>query len=234
MGERERGGGPLVTRADSLTFKSSKYELASSLAGLRFIWKQCCDWLRSVTCMKTGFDEISKHSKMASVESDEDPVFHYEWRTAIEKTIENFGNIKKLKSVQEEALLSFIKRRDVLAVLPTGCGKSLIFQVVPGVVKYLSQKGFSFPENPIVLVVCPLNALIKSHIKELKKYEVSACCLTDQEVEEDVKEGKFGVVFANPESLVDNKKWRSMLQSEVYQKNVFGLVTDEAHVVPKW
>ena len=42
-----------------------------------------------------------------------------------------FTNILELKAVQEEALLNIIKREDVLAVLPNGCGKSLMFQLVP-------------------------------------------------------------------------------------------------------
>ncbi|KAK3751421.1 hypothetical protein QZH41_018766, partial [Actinostola sp. cb2023] len=144
------------------------------------------------------------------------------------------GYTLKLKPVQEEALLSFIRRRDVLAVLPTRSGKSLIFQVVPGIVRYMNEKGFSYPQNPIIVVVCPLSALLASHMKDLENYGISACSLTDEHIEDDVKAGKFSVVFANPESLIDNKKWRDMLQSSVYQENCFGLVTDEAHVVPKW
>jgi hypothetical protein len=83
----------------------------------------------------------------------------------------------------------------------------LIFQAVPGVVSYLSQKGFSYPEKPIIVVVCPINALITSHLKELTSFGISACSLSDENlVEADVKSGKFSVVFANPESIVDNKK----------------------------
>ena len=47
-----------------------------------------------------------------------------------------FSNILELKPVQEEALLHFIKRKDVFAILPTGCGKSLIFQIVQRVCAY--------------------------------------------------------------------------------------------------
>ena len=44
-----------------------------------------------------------------------------------------FPEILELKPIQEEALLHFITREDVFVVLPTGCGKSLIFQLVQDV-----------------------------------------------------------------------------------------------------
>ena len=84
--------------------------------------------------------------------------------------------------VQGEALLHFVKREDVFAVLPTGCGKSLIFQLVPKVCEYLHGHGFEYPKAAILVVVCPLSALIDSHIQELKDHGISACSLTDQDI----------------------------------------------------
>ena len=40
--------------------------------------------------------------------------------------------------------------------------------------------------------------------------------------------------FANPEALVLSEKWTKMIQTPVYQTNLFGIVADEAHVIPKW
>ncbi|CAH3166206.1 unnamed protein product, partial [Porites evermanni] len=104
----------------------------------------------------------------------------------------------------------FIRRKDVFCVLPTGCGKSLIFQLVPLVCAYLHNEKFNYPEKPILLVICPLSALVESHIQELANY------------------GIF------PELTVREERWRKLLQSQEFQDNLFGLVTDEAHVVPKW
>ena len=81
-----------------------------------------------------------------------------------------FTEILELKPVQEEALLHFVKREDVFAVLPTECGKSLIFQLVPKVCEYLHDHGFEYPKAAILVVVCPLSALIDSHIQELKDH----------------------------------------------------------------
>ena len=82
-----------------------------------------------------------------------------------------FSNILELKPVQEEALLHFIKRKDVFAVLPTGCGKSLVFQIVPRVCAYLHDRGFNFPKAAVIVVVCPLTALLmhKDHANVANK-----------------------------------------------------------------
>ena len=72
--------------------------------------------------------------------------------------------LHNLHAMQENLYrrLYFMKREDVFAVLPTGCGKSLIFQLVPKVCSYLHDRGFSYPKPAIVVVICPLNALIDS------------------------------------------------------------------------
>lgn len=86
-----------------------------------------------------------------------------------------------------------------------------------------------------MLVVFPLVALISSHILQLQSRGISAACLSGNSVDEDgIINGEYSLIFASPESVVKNEKWREMLQSKLYQDNLFGIVTDEVHVVPKW
>jgi len=77
-----------------------------------------------------------------------------------------FTEILELKPGQEEALLYFVEREGVFAMLPTGCGKSLIFPFVLKVCEYLHDQGFEYPRAAILDVVCPLSAPIDSHIQE--------------------------------------------------------------------
>ena len=106
----------------------------------------------------------------------EGPEFERAFRGAIQYALNSgFSEILELRPVQEEALLHFIKREDVFAVLPTGCGKSLIFQLVPKVCSYLHDRGFSYPKAAIVVVICPLNALIDSHILALRDHGIPVC-----------------------------------------------------------
>ena len=56
-------------------------------------------------------------------------------REAIRSVVGSLPKIDQLKPEQEQALLSFVGGHDVVALLPTGFGKSLIFQLAPLVVK---------------------------------------------------------------------------------------------------
>ena len=60
-----------------------------------------------------------------------------------------------------------LKGLDVIAVLPTGFGKSLLFQLLPD---FLPVKG----NKNIVLIVCPLNCIIEDQLKVLSNRGVSA------------------------------------------------------------
>lgn len=146
---------------------------------------------------------------------------------------DTFPEISSLTEHQYKALFNYINRRDVFCVLPTGYGKSLIFQMAPIVAKKLGT-AHNFPVNPILLIICPLNSLIDSHVRELKKRGLRATSLSDEDDEQEILNGKFTFVFCNPESIIRSEKWRAMVTSDIYQTNLLGFVTDEAHVVPKW
>ena len=54
-------------------------------------------------------------------------------KESISYVLERFDRVEKLSDEQTNGVLNFIQRKDVLAVLPTGSGKSLLFQLIPGV-----------------------------------------------------------------------------------------------------
>ena len=168
--------------------------------------------------------------------ANDEATFSRMFRNAVQFALgSKFSEIEELIRVQEESLYQLLKRRDVFSVLPTGYGKSLIFQLVPGVCSYLRRQGLNYPQHAVLIVICPLNALIASHIRELEHHGIKACSLLDPSInEEDLLAAKYSIIFTSPESIVQNEKWRSMLKSSVYQEHLFGIVTDEAHVVPKW
>jgi ATP-dependent DNA helicase RecQ len=93
-------------------------------------------------------------------------------------------------------------------------------------------KTHNFPEKPILIV--PLNSLIDSHVRELRKRGFSVTSLSNEEDEQAILDGEFTFVFCNPESIIRRAKWRDMVSSEIYQANLLAFVTDEVHVVPKW
>ena len=92
--------------------------------------------------------------------ADDGSQFEGAFRGAVQFALDSgFSNILELKPVQGEALLHFMKRKDVFAMLPAGCGNSLIFQIVRRVCAYLHNREFNNPK-----------ADIHTHIKELKDH----------------------------------------------------------------
>lgn len=172
--------------------------------------------------------------------------------------------IQTLKEKQEEALRVLFDNRDVVCVLPTGYGKSVIFQMLP----FLMKKKNSC-DLPIVIVVAPLNAIMQDQVIALRKKGIDACFLDvegsevstchirvkrlDNNNEEDdeepqakedvvfsnvpineIKKGEFCLLYAHPETLLKNKDIGKILRSQQYQKQVCCTVIDEVHMVSEW
>lgn len=150
---------------------------------------------------------------------------------AIRAVLETIPDIKELKPEQEECLRNFIEGKDVIGLLPTGFGKSLIYQLTPLVAKKMGKPKAN--ANPVVIVVSPLLALIEDQIKEAGIMGVTAGQLGVSD-DQDIIDGKFSIVFGSPESWILNTKWREMLASRTYQDNTVGIVVDEVHVTYKW
>lgn len=153
---------------------------------------------------------------------------------AISSVLTEVEGISELKREQRDALQAFVGGEDVLALLPTGFGKSLIYQLVPRVCKKLALGSSMFHgvEKPIVIVVSPLVALMEDQVKEAPKFGVSAAQLGRND--EEILSGNVELVFGGPESWLLNDKWRSMLASPRYRQNIVGIVVDEVHVTYKW
>ena len=155
---------------------------------------------------------------------------------------EHFPRIKSLSVQQLEILKSiFIENKDTFAILPTGHGKSLPYQIAPLVAQKLSSLGhrhaeFSrFTDRNIVIIISPLLALMEEQAKSMVAAGITACCLHDESIaKEDILNGRFQLVFGGTEAWVKSDKWRKMLQSQIYQQRLLLIAADEAHCIPKW
>ena len=49
-----------------------------------------------------------------------------------------------------------------------------------------------------------------------------------------VKEGEVQLRYVSPECILRNPRWREMLLSAVYQRELTAIVVDEAHCIPQW
>ena len=144
---------------------------------------------REGNCLHKHFTAISVPSQFMLLQDL--PVFDmgYVSESAFKEILasvleERFSEIESLTKHQKKALLAVINYKDVLTILPAGHGKSIIFQLLPDVCKYLCLSGFSYPHHAVILVVCPLKSLVDSHIRELRNRGLSAASLSSEDVDE--------------------------------------------------
>ena len=152
--------------------------------------------------------------------------------SSFSKVCEQF-KFSELNQRQKEAIISAVlKKNDVFVSLPTGFGKSVIFQALPMVFD-----GFTGESGHIVIVVSPLLSLIKDQTERLRQLGMSCVSLGDASTQgeiDTVEGGFYSVVYATPESLLKNERWRGMLSSDLYQQKVCAIAVDEAHVIKQW
>ena len=110
---------------------------------------------------------------------------------------EKFG-IKALNDYQREAITQFVyKKTDLFINLPTGYGKSLVYQALPLVFDTVHRT-----VGHIVVIVSPLVSLMEDQVDKLRKLGISAVFLSDIKDEEirEVDEVCFSLVYDSPEA----------------------------------
>ena len=110
--------------------------------------------------------------------------------------LKQFWGYDDFKGSQEEIIAAVIEEQDVLALLPTGGGKSLCFQL-PALLK-----------EGMCIVVSPLIALIHNQVEELKKKGIKALALTGGISQDDIIDlldnclyGNYKFLYLSPERL---------------------------------
>jgi ATP-dependent DNA helicase RecQ len=134
---------------------------------------------------------------------------------------ENFG-FEKFRTNQKEIIQSLLDGRDTLAIMPTGGGKSICFQLP------------SLLFSGITIVISPLIALMKDQVDSLKANGIAACYINSTQTEaeqqahiEDLTNGLTKIVYVAPESL-------SYLETIFSSITVSLIAIDEAHCISSW
>ena len=173
-------------------------------------------------------------------------MFYCSLQAAISSSIYSNVNLNVKEVICLEAIYH---GRDVVAVLPTGYGKSVIFHLLPSLfLDKINCGRRAAQSHPVVIVVSPLNALIKDQIRRLKEGNVNAAILNmknktnSEDLELDfrdtnlsqLRDAKYEVTFTHPEAFISCKQGLELFQTENYQRNVHAIVIDEAHCILEW
>ncbi len=142
----------------------------------------------------------------------------------IHQILKKYWGYDAFRPLQEEIIQSVLNGDDTLALLPTGGGKSVCFQV-PAMAK-----------DGLCLVISPLIALMKDQVMNLKKKGIKAEAiytgLRFDEVDAIISNCLFGGVkflYVSPERLASED-----FRQRVVQMNISLLAIDEAHCISQW
>lgn len=140
-----------------------------------------------------------------------------------------FPHIDCLKDKQKECIEALLKKKDVLGLLPTGFGKSLIYQLFPKIYRLVNGG-----ERCHVIVVSALKAITDEQVLELNELGILAAAIGESpKIDDEVLQGKYEVVFGSAEMWL-RQDWISKLKTSKLKNNVELLVVDEAHVSQSW
>ncbi|KAK0210459.1 ATP-dependent DNA helicase [Desarmillaria ectypa] len=145
---------------------------------------------------------------------------------------EKLYSIFKLKSFrpgQEEVISAALDGRDVLALMPTGGGKSLCFQL-PAVCVKGRMKG-------VIVVISPLRALMHDQIDDLHKKGIDAILASPGYPEYRARlQGRKlpSLVYVTPEMPEKNRALLDVLSTLNDSQRLAQFVVDEAHCFPGW
>jgi superfamily II DNA helicase RecQ len=129
-------------------------------------------------------------------------------------------NILSFRGRQREAVEAVLSGSDVLYVFPTGCGKSVVYQVAA-----LCSEG-------VTLIVSPLLGLLHEQVEKVACLGIpviAACGGTLDGLHEAVE---ARIVYTTPEQV--HAKSALCKYLEKHDKQVVRIVVDEAHVIEEW
>ncbi|NJC24841.1 RecQ family ATP-dependent DNA helicase [Neolewinella antarctica] len=140
------------------------------------------------------------------------------------EVLQKYWGYPAFRPGQEEIIDAVMAGRDTLALLPTGGGKSVCFQVpavaLPGV----------------TIVVCPLIALMKDQVRQLKARGIIAEAIYSGLRHQDIDRildnavyGKTKLLYLSPERLRTE-----LAQVRIAKMNVSLIAVDEAHCISQW
>lgn len=142
----------------------------------------------------------------------------------IRNLLHNVFGVDQLRDGQRRVIDSVLEGRDTLAIMPTGSGKSLCYQIPASIFKGTT------------IVVSPLISLMKDQLEKLEEIGIGAAQLNsslsrEEELDalDSIRNNLSNIVFCTPERLATPEFLEVLKDTEIAL-----LVIDEAHCISQW
>ncbi len=152
------------------------------------------------------------------------PSLHPRIMRDIHEVLKETWGFEAFRPKQEEVIRSVLEGRDTLALLPTGGGKSLCFQVP------------ALAMGKMCLVISPLIALMKDQVERLRAKGIRATAITSgmdfQEIDNAIESaavGKTAFLYVSPERLATE-----IFAARLHRLPIGLIAVDEAHCISQW
>ena len=144
--------------------------------------------------------------------------------TSIHDILKQFWGFDAFRPLQQEVIESVLAKKDTLALMPTGGGKSLCYQVP------------ALATDGLCLVISPLIALMKDQVENLRKKNITAFSIYSGMTRKEVVNTLQVVVDSNCKFLyVSPERLETSLFKEYLSgMNVTLVAVDEAHCISQW
>ena len=144
--------------------------------------------------------------------------------TLVRELLQKYWGYDSFRAPQEEIIQSVIDGKDTIALLPTGGGKSICYQI-PGIAK-----------EGICIVISPLISLMRDQVEALNQKGIKAISLQGKlHVDEivtlfdNLKFGSAKFLYLSPERLQS-----PIIIQKIQELNVNCIAVDEAHCISEW
>lgn len=177
------------------------------------------------------------HVQRASTVDMNSPAMRHPWSRDVAHALKCRFNLKGFRNNQLEAVNATLSGKDVFVLMPTGGGKSLIYQL-PAVVKSGKTRG-------VTVVVSPLLSLMQDQVDHLQKLNIMAFYING-EISEDQRrilydslydpnvEEVIQLLYITPEMIAKSDKMVNALVALHRRNKLARIVIDEAHCVSQW
>ena len=152
-----------------------------------------------------------------------------------QEVLNKYYGYEEFRPLQEEIISSVLAGNDTLAILPTGGGKSVCFQVPTLVMaEQLAEQGRD--EGALCLVITPLIALMKDQVQNLKRRNIYAAAIytgmsreQQQVALDNCQFGPYRFLYVSPERLTSEEFRKRLAQLPIRL-----IAVDEAHCISQW